>query len=134
MKHFVRAVLEGITFSLNESVEIFRENGKRIDAIVSIGGGAKNETWLQMQADIFNARIVKLSSEQGPGMGAAMLAAYGCGWFDSLQECSDRFLKVDKVYDPIEENVKKYRDLFQLYKEIYPATASLNKELMKYRN
>ena len=63
-----------------------------------------------------------------------MLAAYGCGWFDSLQECSDRFLKVDKVYDPIEENVKKYRDLFQLYKEIYPATASLNKELMKYRN
>lgn len=134
LKHFVRAVLEGITFSLNESVEIFRENGKRIDTIVSIGGGAKNETWLQMQADIFNARIVKLSSEQGPGMGAAMLAAYGCGWFDSLQECSDQFLKVDKVYDPIDENVEKYKDLFNLYKEIYPATASLNKELMKYRN
>jgi xylulokinase len=134
MKHFVRAVLEGITFSLNESVEIFREHGKRIDTIVSIGGGAKNEAWLQMQADIFNARIVKLSSEQGPGMGAAMLAAYGCGWFDSLQECSDRFLRVDTIYDPIEENVEKYRGLFHLYREIYPATAALNKALMKYRD
>ncbi len=134
MKHFVRAVLEGITFSLNESVEIFREHGKRIDTIVSIGGGAKNEAWLQMQADIFNARIVKLSSEQGPGMGAARLAAYGCGWFDSLQECSDRFLRVDTIYDPIEENVEKYRGLFHLYREIYPATAALNKALMKYRD
>src|SRR5690606_6993162 len=63
-KHFVRAVLEGITFSLHESVEIFRENGREINEIISIGGGAKNEAWLQMQADIFNARVVKLQSEQ----------------------------------------------------------------------
>lgn len=134
LKHFVRAVLEGITFSLNESVEIFREHGKQIDTIVSIGGGAKNENWLQMQADIFNARIVKLSSEQGPGLGAAMLAAYGCGWFNNLRECGDKFLQVDKVYDPIEENVNKYKKLFDLYKQIYSSTALLNKELMEYRN
>ena len=102
MKHFVRAVLEGITFSFNESVEIFRENGTRIDTIVSIGGGAKVYRSLAANAGgHFNARrIVKLSSEQGPGMGAAMLAAYGCGWFDSLQECSDRFLRVDKFMIP----------------------------------
>lgn len=134
LKHFVRAILEGITFSLNESVEIFREHGKQIDTIVSIGGGAKNENWLQMQADIFNARIVKLSSEQGPGLGAAMLAAYGCGWFNNLRECGDKFLQVDKVYDPIEENVGKYKKLFDLYKQIYSSTALLNNELMEYRN
>ncbi|MGA8941813.1 MAG: xylulokinase [Thermoactinomyces sp.] len=132
-KHFVRAILEGITFSLNESVEIFREHGKKVDTIVSIGGGAKNEDWLQMQADIFNARIVKLSSEQGPSLGAAMLAAYGCGWFDSLRECGDKFLHVDKVYNPIEENVETYKKLFGLYKQIYSSTALLNKELMAYR-
>src|SRR5699024_2765544 len=74
-KHFSRSVLEGITFSLNESIRIFREKGKSIDSIVSIGGGAKNEHWLQMQADIFNANIVQLENEQGPGMGAAMIAA-----------------------------------------------------------
>ncbi len=62
---FIRAVLEGITFSLLESIEIFRKKGKQIDTVISIGGGAKNEAWLQMQADIFNTNIVKLDTEQG---------------------------------------------------------------------
>jgi xylulokinase len=132
-KHFARAVLEGITFSLNESVEIFRENGKNINTVISIGGGAKNESWLQMQADIFNAEIVKLQSEQGPGMGAAMLAAYGCGWFDSLKDCADKFLKEDKLYQPIPENVEKYKELFAIYKTVYRETSELNQRLIGYR-
>ncbi|WP_332634285.1 xylulokinase [Halalkalibacter flavus] len=133
MKHFARAVLEGITFSLNESVEIFRKQGKKIDSIISIGGGAKNEAWLQMQADVFNAKIVKLSSEQGPGMGAAMLAAYGCGWFASMSECADSFLQVEKEYFPNEENVQQYQELFQLYKDVYKQTKELNKGLAKFK-
>ncbi|MEC5271721.1 xylulokinase [Caldifermentibacillus hisashii] len=131
--HFVRAVMEGITFSLNESVEIFRENGKEINTIVSVGGGAKNEFWLQMQADIFNANIVKMKSEQGLGMGAAMLAAYGCGWFNSLKECADEFLKEDKIYTPIQENVERYKGLFSIYIEVYRNTKELNEQLMEYR-
>ncbi len=130
---FVRAVLEGITFSLNESIEIFRENGKTIDTIISIGGGAKNEAWLQMQADIFNANIVKLSSEQGPGMGAAMLAAFGCGWFSSLLECADKFIEPVKTYQPIKENVAKYQKLFSIYKQVYEQTKVLNEQLQEFR-
>ncbi|MBY0096875.1 xylulokinase [Mesobacillus maritimus] len=130
---FVRAVLEGITFSLNETIEIFRENGKNIDTVVSIGGGAKNETWLQMQADIFNANIVKLASEQGPGMGAAMLAAYGCGWFSSLQECAEKFVETIKTYQPIPENVERYQKLFGVYKQVYQQTKSLNEQLQEFR-
>lgn len=132
-KHFVRAVLEGITFSQNESIDIFRRNGKTIDTVVSIGGGAKNETWLQMQADIFNAKIVKLASEQGPGMGAAMLAAYGCGWFSSLDECADEFLEEVKVYEPNQENVETYHQLFAVYQEIYGQTKELNAKLKSFR-
>ncbi|QTN00462.1 xylulokinase [Sediminibacillus dalangtanensis] len=130
---FVRAVMEGITFSLNESIDIFRQNGKQIDTIVSIGGGAKNEAWLQMQADIFDATIVKLASEQGPGMGAAMLAAFGCGWFDSLAACADQFLQEAATYQPNPENVERYRELFQLYKTVYRQTADINHKLMRYR-
>ncbi|PKG25605.1 xylulokinase [Niallia nealsonii] len=130
---FVRAVLEGITFSLNESIEIFRENGKKIDTVISIGGGAKNETWLQMQADIFNARIVKLSSEQGPGMGAAMLAAYGAGWFSSLKECAEKFLESVKTYNPVTENAEQYQKLFRIYKQVYQQTKSINDELLEFR-
>ncbi|GAB2539660.1 xylulokinase [Gracilibacillus alcaliphilus] len=133
LSDFARAVLEGITFSINDSIAIFRENGKKIDTIYSIGGGAKNPTWLQIQADIFNARIIRLKSEQGPGMGAAMLAAYGVGWFDSLQACAEAFLVEADSYQPREENVEAYRRLFQLYQEIYPQTKGLNKELMAFR-
>jgi xylulokinase len=130
---FVRAVMEGITFSLNESIEIFRESGKKIDSIVSIGGGAKNDTWLQMQADIFNAKIHKLSSEQGPGLGAAMLAAYGCGWFSSLKEASHVFTQIVSTYEPIQENVETYNDLFSLYRSVYYQTAEINNGLSSFR-
>ncbi|WHY86021.1 xylulokinase [Neobacillus novalis] len=132
-KHFARSVLEGITFSLNETVEIFRNNGKKIDSIVSIGGGAKNETWLQMQADIFDAKIEKLTSEQGPGMGAAMLAAYGCGWFSSLKECAEQFTHIDKTYHPNKENVETYKKLFKIYQQVYTNTKELNVQLMELR-
>lgn len=133
IKHFARAVLEGITFSLNETIEIFRESGKSIDTIISIGGGAKNEDWLQMQADIFNTRVIKLRSEEGPGMGAAMIAAYGCGWFESLKECADIFLEKDREYNPIKENVEQYKSLFQIYQELYSKTNEISKALAEFR-
>lgn len=133
IKNFARAVLEGITFSLNESIAIFRENGKKIDKIYSIGGGAKNTDWLQIQADIFDAQIVRLKSEQGPGMGAAMLAAYGSGWFSSLKECADAFLEDAETYDPIPENAAKYKELFELYRDVYKQTKGINQDLMKFR-
>lgn len=132
-KHFARAVLEGITCSLNESIEIFRKSGKTIDSVISIGGGAKNETWLQMQADIFNTKIEKLSSEQGPGMGAAMLAAYGCGWFSSLKECAKEFIQTSKTYYPIKENVETYQKLFTVYQQVYTQTKTLNDQLAEFR-
>ncbi|MFD1065003.1 xylulokinase [Oceanobacillus locisalsi] len=134
MKHFTRAILEGITFSLNESVDIFRDNGKQIDSIISIGGGSKSNMWLQLQADIFNTKVIKLSSEQGPGMGAAMLAAYGSGWFPSLKECADSFLHEQTAFHPIQKNAKRYQVLFQQYKSVYQSTKQINTEQMAYRN
>ncbi|MED4128458.1 xylulokinase [Shouchella miscanthi] len=131
--HFVRAVVEGITFSLHESVTLFRQYGKAIETIVSIGGGAKSASWLQIQADIFNAKVVKLSTEQGPAMGAAMLAAYGCGWFNSLKECGDAFLSIEQEFIPNEANVKTYQQLFNIYQQVYGKTAELNEQLSTFR-
>ncbi|MFC4776195.1 xylulokinase [Paenibacillus sp. GCM10023252] len=131
--HFARAVMEGITFSLNESVDLFRAAGKKVDRIISIGGGAQNPVWLQMQADIFGAAVVALENEQGPGLGAAMLAAYGSGWFGSLEECANKFVKHAAVYEPIEANVRAYEGLFRLYQQVYAQTRSLNEGLAAYR-
>jgi len=131
--HFARAVMEGITFSLNESMAIFREAGKPAGRVISIGGGAQNPVWLQMQADIFGATVVALENEQGPGLGAAMLAAYGCGWFDSLDACAAKFVKHAASYDPNPEAVETYRGLFDIYREIYTQTRGLNQALAAYR-
>ncbi|MFC5702521.1 xylulokinase [Cohnella faecalis] len=131
--HFARAVLEGITFSLNESVDLFRKAGKTVDKIVSIGGGAKNPAWLQMQADIFNAEVVALENEQGPGLGAAMLAAFGCGWFPSLEACADKFVKPARSFKPDPEAAERYAVLFRVYQDVYGATKPLNEALLAYR-
>lgn len=132
-KHFARAVMEGITFSLNESVAMFREAGKTVDTIVSIGGGAQNPVWLQMQADIFDAKVVSLQNEQGPGLGAAMLAAYGCGWFESLEDCAAKFVSYGEAYEPQAAAVETYKGLFEIYRKVYEQTRDLNKALAAYR-
>jgi xylulokinase len=131
--HFARAVLEGITFSLKESIEIFRQKGKENSSIISIGGGAKSDFWLQLQADIFNTTVYKLENEQGPGLGAAMLAAYGCGWFPSLEACSELFTKIAGVYHPNPEHVAIYDGLFCIYQDVYSQTELLNRRLKTYR-
>ncbi|SDC65729.1 xylulokinase [Paenibacillus sp. UNCCL117] len=132
-EHLTRAVLEGITFSLNESVERLRDAGVSVDTIVSIGGGAKSGLWLQMQADIFGAAVVSLENEQGPALGAAMLAAVGSGWFGSLRECAAVFVRRGRVYRPDEQRAAVYRELFQLYRDVYASTRELNHRLHAFR-
>ena len=88
-----RAVLEGITFSIQDSISIMRNNGIAVNDIVSIGGGAKNTTWLQIQADIFNATITTRTEEQGPAFGAAMLAAMGAQWFESFDAINESWIR-----------------------------------------
>lgn len=130
LKHFARSVLEGITFSLRDAQSAMEETaGKKFTKIVSVGGGAKNQDWLQIQADIFNATIVNLAAEQGPGLGAAMLAALGCGWFETVEECASVFVNYKETYQPNLENVRKYQEIYALYREIYPATADLSHQL-----
>ncbi|MFC6316111.1 xylulokinase [Lapidilactobacillus achengensis] len=129
---FVRAVLEGIVFSFKDILDIYAANGKNFKQLVSIGGGAKSPLWLQIQADIFNKDIVRLESEQGPGLGAAMLAAVGLGWFDSLSTCADHFIAVKKVYHPVAEHVAKYAQLHQIYQQIYPQTKGITGALLDY--
>lgn len=130
LQHFAKAVLEGITFSLKDSQKLMEEvAGKKFKQIVSVGGGAKNQDWLQIQADVFNAEIVCLTVEEGPGLGAAMLAAVGVGWFEDLPTCAQTFVSYQKAATPIAENVAKYEKQYALYREVYPATREICYEL-----
>lgn len=124
--HFARAVLEGITFSLRDSKELMTElSAKKFDRILSVGGGSKNKDWLQMQADIFDTEIITLTTEQGPGLGAAMMAAVGAGWYRDLKECAKVFVHYKKGASPVKENVEKYNEVYDSYKKIYEATKAI---------
>ena len=124
--HFARAVLEGITFSLRDSMELMSElTEKKFDKILSVGGGSKNKDWLQMQADIFDTEIITLTTEQGPGLGAAMMAAVGTGWFANLNECAKTFVHYKSGISPVKENVLKYNEAYESYKKVYGATRDL---------
>ena len=74
-----------------------------------------------------------LQNEQGPGMGAAILAAVGLGWFDSVQEAANTFMSFGQTYEPIPENVAKYHEYYELYKQIYGRTAKLSHDLLALR-
>ncbi len=129
--HLARAVLEGITFSLKDSQLMMEElSKKKFKTVISVGGGAKNKDWLQMQADIFNATIVNLTVEQGPGLGAAMLAAIGAGWFENAESAADVFVHYKDEFTPNPENVAAYAKLYALYTKVYGATKDLSHELL----
>ena len=125
IKNFAKAVLEGITYSLKDCQTIMEGVGHQFNNIVSIGGGAKNKTWLQMQADIFNSTVVTLKTEQGPGLGAAMFAAVGAGWFQDLKECADSFVEYSDSYQPNPVKVEAYQKAYDLYQTIYGQTKDI---------
>lgn len=128
-----RAVIEGITFSLNESIEIMRKNGKDISRVVSIGGGAKNSQWLQIQADVFDAEVMTRTEEQGPAYGAAMIAAVGEEWIEDFSEVSEAWIEYGKTFTPIRENTEQYKTLFKLYRKVYENTQELTGSLLEFK-
>ncbi|KGP74297.1 xylulokinase [Pontibacillus yanchengensis] len=132
--HFTRAVVEGITFSLREALDILRESNLEINHIYSIGGGAKNNTWLQIQANIFDATVQKLENEHGPSLGAAILASYGLGWFNSLEESVNTFVVYGETFYPQRIKVDQYERFYRTFKRIYSDTKAVNEEIKTIRD
>lgn len=123
---FIRSVMEGITFSLKEIVDIYIQKDSEVREIVSIGGGSHSELWLQMQADIFSLPIKTLRSEQGPSLGASLLASVAVGWFDTLEIAVKRIVNYNsKMYYPQNDISDQYQIIFDQYKKIYDCTKQL---------
>lgn len=126
LDHFVRAVIEGITFSLKDSQRLMETYAKKeIDTIISVGGGAKNKKWLQIQADVFNTTVTTLTNEQGPALGAAMIAAVGAGWYADMAACCQDLVHYGESYTPNPQHVADYQRLYLIYQTIYSATKDI---------
>jgi len=118
-RHFTRAVLEGVTFALKDSLELIKDKGVKIKEIRAIGGGAKSRVWQQILADILGEEINLLNVEEGPALGAALIAGVGVGVYSSFAEAVNRIIKVKKNIAPGIQNSEKYNHYYQLYKKLY---------------
>lgn len=129
MGDFIRSVMEGVSFSFRDLLKIYEQHGAHVDSVIIIGGGAKSPIWPQIEADILDKKVVKLQSEQGPSLGAAMLVAVGLGWYSDFKQCAQQFVKFGKVYQPIAKNVAIYNKLYPVYHQIYQQTKGLNHKI-----
>ncbi len=111
-----RAILESLGFALRENIEALRAHGYPIEVIRSIGGGAQSRLWLNIQADITGVPVEEPVVKEAAILGAAMLAASGCGYFDSLLDCSRNLYQCQEVFlpDPAISNI--YVPAYQRYR------------------
>ena len=114
------AVLEGVAFGLRDSLEVARSLGIRIDSSRICGGGAKSPLWRQIIAAVMNVKLEIIESEEGPGYGAAILAAVGCGTFESVESACEKLVKVIDTVEPDSVLVQKYEEKYQKFKQLYP--------------
>jgi len=116
-----QAVLEGVAFALRDSMEIAKQLGIKVSASKICGGGAKSPLWKKIVANVLNITLEVPESEEGPSMGAAMLAAVACGEFDTVASAAEKILHVKEVIEPDRELAEKYEKKYRKFKEIYPA-------------
>jgi xylulokinase len=124
-EHMDRAVIEGITFALKDSYRLIEDLGVDINTIRITGGGAKSPIWAQMIADIMNVETVTLKAEEGPALGAAILAMVGCEAYDNVEEACSAIIKLKEAYQPNHENAMLYINKYESFKKIYPKVKDL---------
>lgn len=125
----VQAVLEGVAFAIRDSVEVARSLGIEICSSKLCGGGAKSSLWKRILANVLNIELEIPVSEQGPGMGGAMLSMVACGEYDSVEDCCKAITAVADTVKPEPELAAKYEARYQQFKKIYPACKALFAEL-----
>ena len=116
-----QAVLEGVAFGLRDSLEVARSIGVSPERTKICGGGAKSPLWRKIIANVMNMKVDIIESEEGPGYGAAILAAVGCGVFSSVEEAAKKLVKVVATEEPDPELTAKYEERYQKFRKLYPA-------------
>jgi xylulokinase len=127
--HFARSVMEGVAFSLKDSLELVKEKGIKVQEIRFIGGGAKSRLWQQILADIFNEEVNLINIEEGPAFGAALIAGVGVGAYKNLPEAVNSIIKIREKIIPDKKNAQIYSEYYQLYKNLYFSLKDDFKEL-----
>lgn len=130
-QHLLRAVMEGVTFSQRDSVEVLREMGVSINEMLACGGGGSSPLWRQMLADVYGCPVKTVVSKEGPALGVAILAGAGTGVYSSVQDGCAAVIKTNPPQNPILQNSAEYEKFYNIYRALYPALKNNFSELAK---
>lgn len=118
----IRAVMEGVSFSQRQCVDILREMGINTNDMMACGGGSRSPLWRQMLADLYGCPVkTSKASNEGPALGVAILAGVGTGLYSSVEEACGSIVVPDSSVLPIETNSPIYESYYDIYCSLYPA-------------
>ncbi len=119
--HMTKAVLEGVSYGLKDSMEILKDIHVPIKQVRVIGGGAKSPLWKQILADMFEVEIEEINTNQGGALGAAILGAVAAGHFNTVAEGCDAMIKVVNTVKPNPKKAAYYQEKYQRFVKLYDA-------------
>ena len=124
--HVVRAILEGVAFSLRDTLTIFGEMAVPVEAIRLGGGGARSPLWRQIQADVYGREVELVEAEEGPAYGAALLAGVGAGVWPSVDDACDAAVRVAARVEPQPDAVTLLDSRYGVFRRLYAALKSVS--------
>jgi xylulokinase len=117
----IRAVIEGVSYSQKDGLEIIEQMGVPVESVRISGGGARSAFWKQILADVFAKRVTTLESQEGSAYGAALLAMVGTGAFASVEEACRATIREVESIEPRPSESARYQKLHRVFQAIYPA-------------
>jgi xylulokinase len=119
--HVVRAVLEGVAFSLKDTFSLFSEMQVPVSKVRLGGGGARSDSWRQIQADVYGHEVEILTAEEGAAYGGALLAGVGAKFWGSVEEACDAVVSVQARVTPEARSTPAIEKQYENYRQLYPA-------------
>jgi len=119
--HILRAVLEGVAFSLRDTLTIFAEMNVPVETIRLGGGGARSKLWRQIQADVYGQTVETVEAEEGAAYGAALLAGVGSAVWSSVDEACERTVRLRECIEPDAASSLMMNDCYKAFQSLYPA-------------
>jgi xylulokinase len=123
--HCVRAVMEGVAFSLRDTFSLFAELGIPVARIRLGGGGARGPLWRQIQADVYGRAVELLAAEEGGAFGAALLSGVGVGAWGSVEAACAETVHVAEVIEP--KNAVAMDEAYSQFRRVYPALREIGR-------
>ncbi|HEY3377847.1 MAG TPA: xylulokinase [Armatimonadota bacterium] len=120
-RHFIRAVMEGVTFSMRDCLEVVKQTGVSVDRVVVAGGGLNNPVWRHIFADALGVDLVQTNVVDPAPFGAALMASVAAGMYSSVEQACEEIVQVTEFTEPNPENVARYNELYEIYRGLYPA-------------